>query len=75
MHERTVVSYGFLAQASLSRLEARPRCFTRVVAQATHVAPERTSISPKREGSRLSEIPCEATVPLFEPSPRRRGLA
>ena len=29
----------------------------------------------KRDGSHLSEIPHEATVPLFEPSPRRRGLA
>ncbi|QCD93352.1 hypothetical protein DEO72_LG5g1427 [Vigna unguiculata] len=55
--------------------EARPSCFTRVVAQATHVAVERASISPKREGPRLSEIPWEATVPLFEPAPRRRRLA
>ncbi|QCD89518.1 hypothetical protein DEO72_LG4g465 [Vigna unguiculata] len=29
----------------------------------------------RREGSLLSEIPREATVPLFEPSPRRMGLA
>ncbi|QCD91227.1 hypothetical protein DEO72_LG4g2192 [Vigna unguiculata] len=55
--------------------EARPRCFTRAVAQTNHVAPERASISPKREGSRLSEIPHELLFPFFEPSPRRRGLA
>jgi len=36
---------------------------------------ERASISPRREGSRLSEIPrCPLDV-FFEPSPRRRGLA
>ena len=76
MHERTVVSIGFLAQVSMSRLgkinKARPSCLTRAVAQVTHVALERASISPKLEGSRLSEIPREAIVPLFEPSPRRK---
>ncbi|QCD93609.1 hypothetical protein DEO72_LG5g1692 [Vigna unguiculata] len=66
---------GVLMRTCARSIEARPSCFTRVVAQVTHVAVERASISPKREGSRLSEIPCEATVPLFEPSPRRRRLA
>ncbi|QCD87360.1 hypothetical protein DEO72_LG3g1894 [Vigna unguiculata] len=65
--------------ASMSRLgeinRGCPSCFTQAVAQATHVLFERVSVSSKREGSRLSEIPREATVPLFEPSPRRGGIA
>ena len=72
-----MVSTGFLAQASMSRLgeinRGSPKLlhassrsyFTRVVAQATHVLSERANISPKREGSRLSEIPREVTVPPF----------
>ena len=36
---------------------------------------ERVCASLRREGSRLSKIPRKFTVPLFEPSPKRRGLA
>ena len=79
VHARIVVNSSFLAQASMSRLgeinRGCPSCFTQAVAQATHVLFERVSVSSKREGSRLSEIPREATVPLFEPSPRRGGIA
>jgi len=41
LHEGTIVSTGFLAQASVSRLgeinRGSPRPFTRVVAQATNL--------------------------------------
>jgi len=36
---------------------------------------ERANISPRREGSRLSEIPRWFLDAFFEPSPRRRWLA
>ena len=62
-----------LAQARST--EARPSYFTRAVAQATHAIFERANVSLRREGSCLSEITRKVTVPLFELSPRQKGLA
>ena len=69
----------FLAQASMSRLGEINRGSPKLLhANDRSGDPrpffERASNSPKREGSRLSEIPHGATIPLFEPSPRRMGL-
>jgi len=66
-----------LAQASQCRLGKMNRdsprtIFVRKVTQATSSTFERASTSPRREGSRLSEI-LRVLLPLFEPSPRRRG--
>jgi len=58
-----------LAQARCAG--ARPGFSARVVAQATRVCFERADNSPRREGSRLSEIPHCFLTP-FEPSLRRR---
>jgi len=57
-----------LAQASWSRLGEINRgwpkpFFPRMVAQATHCDSERVSISPKREGYRLSKIPRVLLLP------------
>jgi len=43
------------------------------VAQATSSAFERASISPRREGSRLSEIPRELLLPFSSPRLGERG--
>jgi len=61
---------AWLAQARCA--EARPELSVRVVAWATRVRFERAHNSPRREGSRLSEIPRCLLVPV-EPSPRRKG--
>ena len=67
---RTVADTVRLAQARCA--ETRPELPARVVAQATWVCFERAHNSPRREGSRLSEIPRCLLVPV-EPSPRRKG--
>jgi len=59
-----------LAQARCA--ETRLELPARVVAQATWVCFERAHNSPRREGSRLSEIPRCLLVPV-EPSPRWKG--
>jgi len=83
---KTVARPDNLAQVSQSHLGemdrdlARP-LFTRQVAQATRSIFERANVSPKREGSRLSEIPCELLRPFSSPrlgeggSPEREPLA
>ncbi|QCD96828.1 hypothetical protein DEO72_LG6g1538 [Vigna unguiculata] len=54
LHEGTVVSTGFLAQASVSRVgeadRGSPRSFARVVAQATNLHFEQGDISLRRGG-------------------------
>jgi len=91
---KTVARPDNLAQASQSRLGEMDRdsprrdgqglaqtfC-TREVAQATNSVFERANVLPKREGSRLGEIPCEQLFPFLSPrlgeggSPEREPLA
>ncbi|QCE02676.1 hypothetical protein DEO72_LG8g691 [Vigna unguiculata] len=68
---------GSFAQASRTRLSefggGSPRPFSPKVAQATSsFIFERADNSPRREGSRLSEIP-RCSCSCLVPSPRRRG--
>jgi len=75
---RTVTRPVNLAQASQSRLGemkqgARLSFFARNVARAARSTFERAGNSPKREGSRLSEIPCCHALVFFVLSPRREG--
>ncbi|QCD98321.1 hypothetical protein DEO72_LG6g3041 [Vigna unguiculata] len=67
---RTVADTVRLAQVRCA--ETRPELPARVVARATWVCFERAHNLPRREGSRLSEIPRCLLVPV-EPSPRRKG--
>ena len=79
LHERTVVGIGFLAQASMSRLGEINGSSPKLLYARSRSGDlryfERVCASLRREGSRLSEIPLKFTIPLFEPSPRRRELA
>jgi len=67
---RTVARPVNLAQASQSRLSkdetrSSPRASARKVTQATSSTFERASISPRQEGSRLSEIPHVLLLPFW----------
>ncbi|QCE15503.1 hypothetical protein DEO72_LG11g2514 [Vigna unguiculata] len=69
---KTVARPANLAQASQSRLGETNRdspkpLFARKVAQATCSTFERVNISPRREGTRLNEIPCWLLVPPSSP--------
>jgi len=76
---KTVTRPVNLAQASQSRLGETNRDSPKpLLRERSPRRPalyfERASISPRREGSRLSEIP-RCFLGVFEPSLRRRGLA
>jgi len=76
---------GFLAQANLSRLgeisSTRPFCLRELsLRRRAPVLSESTSrsskkVSPQRGGLASTRVRDNATVPLFEPSPRRKELS
>jgi len=79
LHERTVVSTGFLAQASLPLLgeinRGSPRLFHMSCRSGDQLCFERESVSLKRGESRLSENAQKSLFLCVELSPRRRELA
>ena len=74
-----MVGTGFLAQASIPRLGEINRGSPKLLYARSRSGDlryfEQANISLRREEARLSEIPRKVTVPFFDPSPRRRGLA
>jgi len=75
VHERTIVSTGFLAQASMSRLGEINRGSSKLL----HASGRSGNPCPFWASERLAQTrgvlpkrdPAWATVPLFEPSPKR----
>jgi len=71
----TVEGYGFLTQASMSRLGEISSNSTilpaRAVAQAMSSSFEREHFPLRRGGLSSTRVRDSATIPLFEPSPKR----
>jgi len=79
LHERTMVSTGFLAQPSMPRLgeinRGSPRPFHVSFRSSVQHCFERANVSLRRGKSRLSEKELKAIVLNVELSPRRKELA